>query len=143
MKAAITSLLQQLKDQQHQDHLAMQQLMNNFAPYRSETTNKGENAEVLIEALAANITEFHHDEHNLTFDMWYSRYEDLFSVDAVKLVDAAKVRLLLRKLKPMVHSKYINYILPKHARAFLFKETVEKLQKNSIWTSNFAVQYKI
>lgn len=45
----------------------------------------------------------------------------------MKLDDAAKVRLLLRKLSTLVHSKYINYILPKHPRDYQFEETVKKL----------------
>ncbi|XP_036334882.1 uncharacterized protein K02A2.6-like [Rhagoletis pomonella] len=61
--------------------------------------------------------------------MWYARYEDLFEVDAANLDDAAKVRLLLRKLSVLEHTKYVNSILPKHPRDHTFKETVEKLTK--------------
>lgn len=70
------------------------------------------------------------------------RYEDLFIVDAAKLDDAAKVRLMLRNLSPMVHSKYTNYILPKHARDFSFKKTVEKLTTLfGLHTSQFNIRY--
>ena len=55
--------------------------MKKLTPNKWETNVKSVSVEFLIEGLALNITEFHHDEHNLTFNMWYARYEDLFSVD--------------------------------------------------------------
>ena len=39
----------------------------------------------------------------------YGRYEDLFDIDASKLADAAKVRVLLRRMNIIVHNnKYIH-----------------------------------
>lgn len=77
----------QMEQQQH--NLAIQQLVKNLATSQNDT--KHDSVEFLIESLGSNITEFNFDEHNLTFEMWYARYEDLFEVDAAKLDDAAKV----------------------------------------------------
>lgn len=64
----------------------------------------------------------------LTFDEWFSRYEDIFSEDGNQLDDAAKIRLLLRKLDTSAHTRYTNFVLPKKPKELDFKETVEKLQ---------------
>lgn len=86
--------------------------------------------ELIVESLSNSITEFSYDpEAGLIFDSWFARYEDLFSVDAKELDDAAKVRLLLRKINTIAHDKYVNFILPKHSRDFTFEETIEKLKK--------------
>ncbi|XP_055632416.1 uncharacterized protein K02A2.6-like [Toxorhynchites rutilus septentrionalis] len=76
-----------------------------------------------------NIIEFVYDpEHGCTFDTWYSRYTDLFDKDAGKLDEAAKVRLLLRKLNPSAHERYTSFILPKAPKDFTFQQTIEKLK---------------
>ncbi|XP_037959190.1 uncharacterized protein K02A2.6-like [Teleopsis dalmanni] len=137
MAEQLADILKQIQNQNHQDNLAMQNLIAKlFKEGKSEvaehssSTSKPTEPEFIIEALASNITEFCHDtENNITFDTWYMRYEDLFLIDAAKLDDAAKTRLLLRKLNTIVHNKYINYILPNHSRDFTFKDTVEKLKK--------------
>ncbi|BHF80165.1 hypothetical protein SprV_0702328900 [Sparganum proliferum] len=67
--------------------------------------------------IAGSITEFLYDlQAYITFDSWYKRYEDLFSVDLAAQDDAWKVRLLLRKLGPAEHERYANFILPKNPR---------------------------
>ncbi|XP_055633483.1 uncharacterized protein K02A2.6-like [Toxorhynchites rutilus septentrionalis] len=45
------------------------------------------------------------------------------------LDDAARVRLLLRKLSTQLHEKYVNTILPKHPRDYTLDETIKKLKK--------------
>ncbi|XP_062715677.1 uncharacterized protein K02A2.6-like [Aedes albopictus] len=88
------------------------------------------NPEQTLEALATNISEFSFDpENGITFDKWYSRYVDLFDSDAKNLEDAAKVRLLLRKLDTPSHTRYVNYILPKLPKHVNFADTVEILKK--------------
>ncbi|XP_055543365.1 uncharacterized protein K02A2.6-like [Wyeomyia smithii] len=83
-----------------------------------------------IESLANSMTEFHYDPvSNLTFDNWYSRHEDTFRVNTANLDDAAKTRLLLRKLSDATHAEYMNHILPKTTRDFLFDDTVAKLKQ--------------
>ncbi|XP_055920751.1 uncharacterized protein K02A2.6-like [Eupeodes corollae] len=150
MEEIFQTLLKQMQEQQHKDNLAMQTLVSQLLSQQSVATPNLDNVKVeskspefIMEALASNITEFCFDiENNLTFDTWYARYEDLFEIDASKLDDAAKVRLLLRKLNSIVHSKYINYILPKHPRDHTFKETVQKLtQLFGFKTSQFNLRY--
>ncbi|BHF81136.1 hypothetical protein SprV_0702426600 [Sparganum proliferum] len=70
-----------------------------------------------VDHIANSITEFLYDpQAHITFDSWYKRYEDLFSVDLAAQDDAWKVRLLLRKLGPAEHERYANFILPKNPR---------------------------
>ncbi|XP_055591080.1 uncharacterized protein K02A2.6-like [Uranotaenia lowii] len=85
--------------------------------------------EQIIESLSTAIKEFHFDpENGLTFDRWFSKYEDLFRQDGRNLDDPAKVRLLLRSLSVPVHEKFLNYLLPDHPRNFTFDEVVDKLK---------------
>ncbi|XP_049294182.1 uncharacterized protein K02A2.6-like [Anopheles funestus] len=87
------------------------------------------NPEQILDSLARNITEFHFEaDVGITFEKWHSRYEDLFSRDAARIDDAAKVRLLLRKLGPLEHERYVNYILPRNPRDFTLEATVERLK---------------
>ncbi|VDL92977.1 unnamed protein product [Schistocephalus solidus] len=73
----------------------------------------------LIEALTAHIT----------FDSWYKRYEDLFSVNLAAQDDAWKVRLLLCKLGPAEHERCANFILHKNPREITFADTVKRLSQ--------------
>ncbi|BHF66177.1 hypothetical protein SprV_0200919300 [Sparganum proliferum] len=80
--------------------------------------------------IAGSITEFLYDpQAHITFDSWYKRYEDLFSVDLAAQDDAWKVRLLLRNLGPAEHERYANFILPKNSREVTFKDTVQTLSQ--------------
>ena len=82
-----------------------------------------------IEALSKTIEMFRYDEENgLTFDLWWSRYEDIFTNDANQLDDAGKVRLLLRKLDTITFTKYSNYILPKSTKEYNLNKTVLNLK---------------
>lgn len=100
--------------------------------------------EFIIESLSNGITDFVYDpENGVTFEAWFSRYEDLFSEDAKNLDDAAKVRLLLRNISTVVHQKYVSYILPVKPKEQDFKKTVETLK--SIFgrqTSLFNARYQ-
>ncbi|BHF75306.1 hypothetical protein SprV_0501840200 [Sparganum proliferum] len=83
-----------------------------------------------VDHIAGSITEFFYDpQAHITFDSWYKRYEDLFSVDLAAQDDAWKVRLLLRKLGPAEHERYANFILPKNPREVTFKDTVKTLSQ--------------
>uniref|UniRef100_A0A5S6QAU4 RNA-directed DNA polymerase n=1 Tax=Trichuris muris TaxID=70415 RepID=A0A5S6QAU4_TRIMR len=62
------------------------------------------------------------------FLMRGSRYEDIFMVECDQMDDAAKVRLLLRKLNTAAHQKYVNFILPKKPSDFTFTETIKSLK---------------
>ncbi|XP_055604442.1 uncharacterized protein K02A2.6-like [Uranotaenia lowii] len=87
------------------------------------------NPEQILESLSTNINEFRYDpESGVTFGAWYSRYDSLFSEDAARLNDDAKVRLLLRKLGPAEHERYLNFILPAVPKEIKFADTVSKLK---------------
>ncbi|CAH8585253.1 unnamed protein product [Schistosoma margrebowiei] len=83
-----------------------------------------------VDGIANSISEFHYDpESNVTFDMWFRRYEDLFKFDFANQDDAWKVRLLLRKLGPSELDKYCNLILPLNPRDRSFSDTVQSLSQ--------------
>ncbi|XP_055522952.1 uncharacterized protein K02A2.6-like [Wyeomyia smithii] len=107
-------LMQQLSRQLVETHVAVQNLSRD---------------ESVLDSLSSNMVEFVYDKNNgHTFDAWFSRYVDLFDKDAARIDDAAKVRLLLRKLSPQDHERYNSFILPKQARGFSFEETIQKLK---------------
>lgn len=126
-------------EQLQQAVLQMAELLQKLA----QPTPTPSNPEQTLEALATNISEFSFDaENGVTFDKWYSRYTDLFETDARNLDDAAKVRLLLRKLDTPSHSRYVNYILPKLPKDVDLASTVETLSKIfGVQTSIFNKRY--
>ncbi|RCN52807.1 retroviral aspartyl protease [Ancylostoma caninum] len=66
-----------------------------------------------FDTLAGQIVQFCYDpEADLTFEAWYRRHADIFTVDAKSLDEATRVRLLLHKLDAPSYEKYVNYILP-------------------------------
>ncbi|XP_040158056.1 uncharacterized protein K02A2.6-like [Anopheles arabiensis] len=84
--------------------------------------------ELTMDALASSISEFRYEaESDVTFSAWFSRYDDLFKQDASRLDDAAKVRLLVRKLGTTEHSRYTSFILPRVPRDVSFQDTVSIL----------------
>lgn len=86
--------------------------------------------ELTIESLANTIETFNFDpDSGSTFDAWYARFEDVFTEDAKSLDDAARVRLLLRKLNTHTHKLYSDYLLPLKSKSKTFKETVQILTK--------------
>lgn len=94
------------------------------------TVKSEERKEIVLESLANSISEFSFNaESGVTFEAWFSRYQDLFELDCNKLEDGEKVRLLLRKLNTVEHERYVNYILPKKPREITFEETVKSLKK--------------
>ncbi|CAH8452171.1 unnamed protein product [Schistosoma rodhaini] len=81
-----------------------------------------------VDGVANSIAEFHYDpDANVTFDMWFRRYEDLFKFDFANQDDAWKVRLLLRKLGASELDRYCNLILPLNPRDRSFADTVQTL----------------
>ncbi|XP_037028712.1 uncharacterized protein K02A2.6-like [Bradysia coprophila] len=88
------------------------------------------NAQRSMDLLANSLTDYMHEpQSKFTFTTWYDRHEDVFLVDAKNLDDAAKVRLLLRKLDDKSHSTYVNFILPKKTSQNSFEDTVKILKK--------------
>ncbi|XP_062556763.1 uncharacterized protein K02A2.6-like [Armigeres subalbatus] len=107
-------------------------LLEHFTGNQQEAPLQRSDPEKNLESLASNVKEFHFDpENGLTFDRWFSKYEDLFRQDGRDLDDAAKVRLLLRSLSVPVHENFLNYLLPSHPRDFNFDDVVDKLKQIS------------
>lgn len=121
--ASVTQILQLMQQQMAQQQSILAELMK-----QQGTGENSEAPEKILDSLCSHLKEFSYDaEAGSTFAAWYCRYEDLFEKDASRLSDEAKVRLLMRKLGTMEHDRYVNLILPKHARDFPFAETVKKL----------------
>ena len=68
-------------------------------------------------------------ENDLTFEKYYRRYEDIFQIDFKSWPDQKKLRLLLRKLGSVEHSKFVDYILPKKTNELTFAEAVKLLME--------------
>ncbi|KAA3676508.1 uncharacterized protein DEA37_0007238 [Paragonimus westermani] len=84
----------------------------------------------LVDHMARNIHEFLYDpDVGVSFESWYKRYKDFSTVELVNGHDETKVRLLLRKLGPAEHVRYLNYILPAKPQTLSFADTVEKLTR--------------
>uniref|UniRef100_A0A182HXF7 DUF7083 domain-containing protein n=1 Tax=Anopheles arabiensis TaxID=7173 RepID=A0A182HXF7_ANOAR len=50
------------------------------------------NPELILDALANSIAEFRYEaESGVTFEAWFTRYEDMFAKDASRLGDEAKI----------------------------------------------------
>ena len=87
--------------------------------------------EFSIESLANSMEEFSYDPNNtqtVSFDSWYARYEGLFKEDAKNLDDAAKVRLLVRKLNNLAFERFGAIILPKEPKDLKFEDAVKTLK---------------
>ncbi|CAH8512294.1 unnamed protein product [Dicrocoelium dendriticum] len=83
-----------------------------------------------VDQVVSGISEFLYDaKAGVTFESWYKRYEDLFTVDLARQDDAWKVRLLLRKLGTLEHQRYTNFILPRNPRDVTFDDTVRTLSQ--------------
>ncbi|VDL89086.1 unnamed protein product [Schistocephalus solidus] len=81
-----------------------------------------------VDHIAGSVTEFLYDSQAYsTFDSWYKRYEDFFSVNLAAQDDTWKVRLLLCKLGPVDHEHYAYFIPPKNPREITFANTLKTL----------------
>ena len=64
-------------------------------------------------------------EEDKTFEAFYRRYKDLFTVECEDLTHAKKVCLLFRELGITEYSKFVDYILPKKTSELEFSEAVK------------------
>ncbi|BHF69110.1 hypothetical protein SprV_0301215200 [Sparganum proliferum] len=122
--ADLKQMLQQQQQQQQQLKLmeAPTVKLSNSSMGQSSAAGGSQS----VDQIDGDITD---PQAHITFDSWYKRYEDLFSVDLAARDDAWKVRLLLRKLGPAEHERYANFILPKNPREVTFKDTVQTLSQ--------------
>lgn len=80
---------------------------------------------------------------DITFESWFKKHEDSFMIDLKNLDDAAKVRILLRKLGTVEQERYSNFILPKKPWDFSFDATTNiLLQMFSEQSSLFNIRYQ-
>lgn len=139
LEKIVGTLLTRQQEAIERQNLLMEQLMsatqsisaaasNNSSTPTPSTTSSA--PETLMDVVAKNIREFDYDpEEGQIFGTWYERHEDVFRIEAEQLDDAAKVRLMLRKVSTTVFNKYKDYILPKQPRDVTFQQTVEILKK--------------
>ncbi|XP_058122430.1 uncharacterized protein K02A2.6-like [Anopheles ziemanni] len=126
----ILQMMQLLQQQISQQQQWMANMLQQVPMAKQADSQREPNdPEIILNALAESITEFHHDaEAGITFGAWYDRYEDLFDRDACRLSDSAKVRLLGRKLGTAEHNRFTSFILPRASRDLTFAETVTTLK---------------
>ncbi|PIO73517.1 hypothetical protein TELCIR_04512 [Teladorsagia circumcincta] len=106
----------------------MRGLFSTMAP--SPTTAHATSAEFVTNSLSARLPEFTHDpENGCTFDVWYSRYEDIITQDGATLDDAARARLIVSKLDAAAYARFTNHILPRRAAEIPLADTVKTLQE--------------
>ena len=80
--------------------------------------------------IVRNIPDFHYDpDAGVSFESWYKRYEDVYTVSLSPYDEETRVRLLIRKLGPTEHVRYSNYILPAEPRTVPFDKTVSTLKR--------------
>ena len=140
LKNVVATLLARQQELMERNQQLLEIINNNT----QANLGNARNIEHTMDVLSRSITEFRYDpDSDHTFSKWYTRYKDLFETDAQQIDDAAKVRLLLRKISSLCYDKYVDYILPKQSKELDFKVTVETLTKvfgrqQSIFNSRFS-----
>ncbi|CAH8454507.1 unnamed protein product [Schistosoma margrebowiei] len=118
--------------------LADAKLMSNSLTSSSNPTTTATS----VDGTANSISKSHDDpESNVTFDIWFRCYKDLFKLDFANQ-DDWKVHLLLRKLGPSELDRYCNLILPLSPRDCSFLNTVQSLSQqlgdnSSLFTAHY------
>ncbi|XP_055688348.1 uncharacterized protein K02A2.6-like [Lutzomyia longipalpis] len=108
----------------------MQSMMAEIKSLKQEQKPTVPSTEVSVDALARGISPFSYaPEQNLTFEMWFLRYKSTFLLDGKNLDDAARVRLLLRRLDSPSYERYASNILPRDPSGMSFDDTVKYLTK--------------
>ena len=82
-------------------------------------------------------------EENATFDLWYARYEEIFSTETAEMTDAQKLNLLTEKLSYQDYLKFANTILPLTKATIPFADAVTQLKRMfGRKESQFALRYR-
>ncbi|CAH8676807.1 unnamed protein product [Schistosoma haematobium] len=127
MPVSLDDLKTILQMQQAQNEANQTKLLDAFARMFSLQSSSACQSDK-HESIINSISEFQYDpEANVIFSSWFHRCEDIFRVECSHLDDAAKVRLLLRRLGTQEYNKYVNFILPQNPRDVSFKDTVQIL----------------
>uniref|UniRef100_A0A1I7XHT6 Peptidase A2 domain-containing protein n=1 Tax=Heterorhabditis bacteriophora TaxID=37862 RepID=A0A1I7XHT6_HETBA len=111
---------------------------------QSQFNNQSTSAEFVFQSLSTCIPNFVYDpENNVTFDVWYQRYQDCILMDGSSLNDATQVRLLLSKLDSVSYARFADHVLPKKPAELNLDQTVKILQdmfseKKSLFSRRYA-----
>ena len=99
----------------------------------------------VVKDYSDRIEKFVHDsENNITFDLWYARYQSIFEVEAKALPEATKVGLLTQKLSQPDYQKFANTILPRVPVELSLETAVNELKRIfGQKESRFALRYKV
>ena len=96
-----------------------------------KTTEEKTSDSFTTDTITNSISKFiYNPDEGITFHIYYRRYKGIFKKDCSYWNDKKILRLLLRKLSPTEHKKYINLILPKQPSEINFEETTGILTKN-------------
>jgi hypothetical protein len=107
----------------------MEALTSQLAKLQTQSTETREKHKP-ISNISKNVPEFLYDpDDGQTFEAWYRRFEDIFTIELANEEEEIKVRSLLRLLGPSEYNRYANFILPNDPRSLSFTETIEKLKK--------------
>jgi len=75
------------------------------------------------------LAEFHYDQETSTFDVWYDRFETVFTKDADGFSDAKKIEMLIRRLEGSVFDRIRKQFSPKKLEEVTFEEVIYALKK--------------
>nr|CAH8845740.1 unnamed protein product [Trichobilharzia regenti] len=122
----------------------MEMFVNQQTGPASPSSNPNHTMLPSVDGIVNSISQFNYNpDANVTFDTWYQRYEDLFTVDLASQDDAWKVRVLLRKLGPAEYERYCNLILPQKPRDKCFDDTIKLLREHfGDHSSLFSIRYR-
>lgn len=124
------AIWKQILEMQRQNQQQLGQVTSLLAAFTASVNSNMQNrptTEVLLDTLARSIDPFTPTTCS-TFTQWYSKHESVFTKDSFELSDAARTRLLLRKLSQEAYDKYVNLILPTTPESLTFDASVEKLK---------------
>ncbi|EGT56159.1 hypothetical protein CAEBREN_11698 [Caenorhabditis brenneri] len=102
--------------------------VSNQAP-TTPATDPTNNVNRLLDSLSSRIPKFRYDpEEDITFENWWSRYQDIVTKDGATLSEDYKTRLLLEKLETKEYALYANRVLPKLPSEISFEESIKTLK---------------
>lgn len=85
--------------------------------------------ETSLDILLLQMTDFlHNPQSGIASECWFKRYEGTFTVDLADKDNKTKVRLILRKLGPVGHMPYGNFVFPDQTLNRAFDETNKSMK---------------
>ena len=122
----LQNFLQLQQAQFEQTQLKLIDAMNQRVTLNPGAVNKNSTS---AETVVTSDCQFLFDPMSgITFDSWFKKYGDIFTIELAHLDDAQRVRKLFHKLGTSEHEKYVSYILPKNSRDLSFVQTISILK---------------